>query len=85
MLDVKPAPRTHAPPARRWRNYYKVYRVLDLYQLGTVFPGIHGGPDVFASQEIAETRAAAFLKELNPPGRCFMEFAGAFPEGDAAN
>jgi hypothetical protein len=85
MLDVKADSRPHTPPAKRWRNYYKVYRVLDLWRLGTIFPGIHGGPDVFPSQEIAEERAGAFLRAINPPGRTFMEFAGAFPEGDKAN
>lgn len=87
MLDAKPkpAPRTHTPPARRWRNYYRVYHVLSLARVGTIFPGIHPGPDVFPSQEIAEQRALVFLKMLNPPGRYFMDHAGAFPEGDAAN
>ena len=85
MLDVKPQPRTHAPPAKRWRNFYRVYRVLDLWRLGTVFPGIHAGPDCFPSKEIAEQHALSFLAALNPPGRYFMEFAGAFPEGEAAH
>ena len=85
MLETKPAPTTHAAPARRWRNYYRVYHVLSLYRLGTIFPGVHGGPDVFPSKEIAEERAHSFIRAINPPGRYLMEFAGAFPEGDAAN
>jgi len=85
MLDLKTRPKPHAPPARAWRNYYKVYRVLNLGRLGHVFPGIHGGPDVFASKEIAEHHALAFLAALNPPGRFIMEHAGAFPEGERAN
>lgn len=85
MLDLKPAPRTHAPPARRWRNYYRVYHVLNLARIGPVFPGIHAGPDVFPSQELAESYALALLKWLNPPGRYLMDHAGAFPEGDAPN
>jgi hypothetical protein len=85
MFEVKPSPRTHAPPSKRWRNYYRVYRVLNLSRIGTVFPGIHGGPDEFPSQEIAEQHALALVAAVNPPGRYIMDFAGAFPEGDAAN
>jgi hypothetical protein len=59
MLGLKPKPRTEtrAPPAKRWRNYYRVYRVLTLGRLGPLFPGIHGGPDVFPSKEVAEEHA----------------------------
>ncbi len=88
MLDLKPrpsAPQAKAQPANSWRNYYRVYRVLHLCGLGHVFPGIHGGPSVFASQDIAESHARSFLAILNPPGRLWMEFAGAYPEGDKAN
>jgi hypothetical protein len=85
MLALKPKPRTHAPPAQRWRNFYRVYRVLDLYRLGTVFPGLHAGPDIFPSKELAEQHALAFLAALNPPGRFLMEHAGAFPEDGAAH
>jgi hypothetical protein len=85
MLRLAPRPRTHTPPASRWRNYYRVYRVLDLYRLGTIFPGVHAGPDAFPSKDIAEQHAREFLAALNPPGRFFMEFAGAYPEGDAAH
>jgi hypothetical protein len=85
MLNVKPRPTPHTPPAKGWRNYYRVYRVLDIWPMGTMFPGIHGGPDVFPSQEIAEEKALRFLRIVNPPGRWFMDHAGAFPEGDKAN
>lgn len=85
MLSLKTKPRTHAPPARAWRNYYKVYRVLNLWRLGTVFPGIHAGPAVFPSKEIADRHALLFLAALNPPGRFIMEHAGAYPEGERAN
>ena len=85
MLDLAPAPRTRTAPAKRWRNYYRVYRVLALARLGTLFPGVHGGPDIFPSKEIAEEHATTFLALINPPGRFLMDFAGAFPEGDAAN
>ncbi|MFN3463825.1 MAG: hypothetical protein ACK4X1_07060 [Terricaulis sp.] len=85
MLGLAPKAKTQTPPAKRWRNYYRVYHVLDLHRLGTIFPGIHAGPDAFPSQEIAEQHAREFLAAINPPGRYFMEFAGAFPEGDTAN
>jgi hypothetical protein len=85
MLDLKPAPRTATPPAKAWRNYYRVYRVLNLFPLGPLFPGIHPGPSIFPSKEIAEQNAMNFLAELNPPGRVFMDHAGAYPEGDRAN
>ena len=86
MLSLKPAPRTATPPAKAWRNYYRVYRVMNLYPLGTIFPGVHAGPSVFISKEIAESHALTFLAELNPPGHSIiMEHAGAYPEGDKAN
>jgi len=86
MLGLAPKPKTRTPPpAKRWRNYYRVYRVLDLYRIGTVFPGIHAGPDFFPTKEIAEETAATFLAAINPPGRYLMDFAGAYPDGDAAN
>jgi hypothetical protein len=74
-----------APPAKAWRNYYRVYHVMTLGRVGTIFPGIHGGPDTFPSKEIAEQHALVFLKMLNPPGRYFMDLAGTYPEGDKAN
>ena len=50
MLRLAPRPRPQTPPpARRWRNYYRVYRVLDLDRLGAIFPGVHAGPDGFPS------------------------------------
>lgn len=85
MLEVKPRPIPHAAPAKGWRNYYRVYRVLDIFPLGTLFPGIHGGPDVFPSKEIADEKATNFLAMINPPGRWYMDHAGAFPEGERAN
>lgn len=85
MLDVETDRRPTAAPSRRWRNYYRVYRVLHLARVGHVFPGIHPGPDVFPSQEIAEQRALVFLKMLNSPGRFLMDYVAAFPEGEAAN
>ena len=85
MLDLKPAPATHSPPAKRWRNFYRIYRVLNLGRMGTVFPGIHGGPDIFPSKEIAEEHAQAAVNAINWPNHCVIEFEGAFPEGERAN
>lgn len=86
MLGLAPKPRVQTPPpAKTWRNYYRVNRVMSLYRLGTIFPGLHAGPTDFPSQEIAEEHAKLFLSAINPPGRFYMEFAGAFPEGGAAN
>lgn len=85
MFTTKPAPRTLTPPAKAWRNYYRIYRVLNFARIGYVFPGIHGGPDAFPSKEIAEEHALTFVKACNPPGRVYVDYAGAFPEGDAPN
>ena len=90
MLSEAPDAHTITPPAKAWRNYYRVYQVLHLDRLGHIFPGVHGGPDVFPSKEIAEAKARAFLNMLHspaftPPGRTLMEYAGAYPEGDRAN
>jgi hypothetical protein len=84
MLEPQSNTRPHAPPAKAWRNYYRLYHVLD-FGFGPRFPGVHPGPSVFASKDIAESHAHAFLVMLNPPGRWFMDHAGAFPEGERAN
>jgi hypothetical protein len=84
MLATEPKPSTHATPPQRWRNYYRVYQVLHLDRVGHWFPGLHTGPDDFPSQDIAESRAREFVAMLNPPGRWFVEFAGAYRE-DIAN
>jgi hypothetical protein len=86
MLALKPKPRTATPPAKRWRNYYRLYRVLNIIPHGTLFPGLVVGPSVFPSKEIAESHALSLLALLNPPGRSIiMEHAGAYPEGERAN
>ena len=86
MLSLKPAPRTATPPAKAWRNYYRVYRVLSILPHGTNFPGMHPGPTVFASKEIAEAHALSLLGVINPPGRSIiMDYVGAYPEGERAN
>jgi hypothetical protein len=90
MPALAPATRTTTPPARRWRNFYRVYHVLNIVPLGPIFPGVHAGPDAFPSKDIAESHARAFLAALNPPAhatprRYLMDHAGAFPEGESAN
>ena len=85
MLDTLERPRTKTAPAQGWRNYYRIYRVMNLGRMGTVFPGIHGGPDVFPSKEIAEEHARSAVNAINWPNACVIEFEGAFPEGDRAN
>lgn len=85
MLALDERTTTGTPPAKRWRNYYHVYRVLNLGRLGWVFPGIQAGPDAFPSQEIAEQHARTIIAAINPPGRWYMDLAGVYPEGGAAN
>jgi hypothetical protein len=90
MLRPAPDAHTKTPPAKRWRNFYRVYHVLNIVPLGPIFPGVHAGPDAFPSKDIAESHARAFLAALNPPAhktprRYLMDHAGAFPEGESAN
>jgi hypothetical protein len=85
MLALEPKPVTRTPPAQRWRNHYRVYQVLQLGRVGHWFPGIHTGPDDFPSQDLAETSARIFVSLINPRGRCFVDYAGAFREDVAAN
>ena len=85
MFKLQEKPRTRAEPSKQWRNYYRVYHVLNLGRTGHWFPGIHGGPDTFPSKDIAEQHAIQFLGMLNPPGCYLMDHAGAYPEGDAPN
>ena len=85
MLGLESKPSTRTPPAKRWRNYYHVYRVLNLGRLGWVSPGIQAGPDAFPTKEIAEQHAKTFVAAINPPGRWYMDLAGIYPEGEAPN
>lgn len=85
MLSLKPKPRAKQAPAKSWRNFYRVYQVLNLGRTGHWFPGIHPGPDAFPSKEIAEEHGLALVRMINPPGRWFLDHAGAFPEGEAPN
>ena len=85
MLDLqekqRTLPKSAAEPAKSWRNWYRVYHVLNLGRVGPWFPGIHAGPDTFPSKDIADEHAILFLNELNPPGRYLMDHAGAYPDG----
>jgi hypothetical protein len=87
VLDLKTRPRANAetPPVQGWRNYYRFYRVLHLMALGTVFPGVHAGPSLFDSKEIAENHAMTFLGDFNMAGRIIVEHVGAYSEGGKAN
>jgi hypothetical protein len=86
MLELAPKPRSDpAPSPQTWRNFYRVYHVLQIVPLDMWFPGVHAGPRVFESRESAEQNARAFLSRINPPGRWIMDFAGAFPESDTPN
>ena len=86
MLAAEPQPSTKpAPPVERWRNYYRVYQVLHLGRSGHWFPGIHAVPADFPTQAAAENFARAFVITVNPPGRCIMDFAGAYREDGRAN
>lgn len=85
MPDQTPAHPFNAAPAKRWRNFYRVYRVMRLGPMGMVFPGVHPGPDAFATKESAEAHGQWIVRTINWPNRCVMEYAGAFPEGERAN
>jgi hypothetical protein len=85
MLALEEKPSTHTPPAKRWRNYYRVYHVLHMGPHGHWFPGLHPGPSFFPSQDVAESHARAIVAEINPPGRWVMEHVGTFPEDQKPN
>lgn len=85
MLDTLERPRTKTAPAQGWRNYYRIYRVLYLLPLGTVFPGLHAGPSLFETKDIAEAHARTFIGDLNRRGRTIVEHAGAYREGGRPN
>ena len=85
MLAVETKSDATPAPAQRWRNYYRVYRVLHIGRDGHWFPGIHAGPAEFPSQAVAESYARGLLAHVNRPGRWIMEFAGAFREDGKAH
>jgi hypothetical protein len=44
--------------------------------------GVHAGPCLFPTKEIAETYAIQFLAEQTPDFQWRVEFHEAFPEGE---
>jgi len=83
MLDLQDKPLHRTAPAKRWRNWYRVYRTMrPLRRTPTWRPGLNPGPDIFPSKEIAEQHALDFIALCRPEARTWFDHQGAYPEGE---
>jgi len=84
MLDLKERPLVRTAPAKQWRNWYRVHRRMQaLERVPICDPGVHPGPDIFPSKDIAEQHALDFIAKCRPEARSWFDHLGAYPEGEA--
>jgi len=84
MLDLEERPAVRVEPAKQWRNWYWVIAPLKVAtaSLKAIWrPGVHPGPHLFPSKELAETHAIEFLATQPPEVQRRIEYHEAFPEG----
>ena len=84
MLELEERPAVRVEPAKQWRNWYWVVTRLKVITtpLQTIWePGVHPGPHLFPSKEIAETQAIKFLASQRPEVQRCIEYHEALPEG----
>lgn len=83
MLDLEERPAVRVEPAKQWRNWYWVIAPIgfesDRQKIWR--PGVHPGPHLFPSKEMAETHAIKFLAAQKPEAQRRIEYHEAFPEG----
>ncbi len=84
MLEIEERPLTHIAPPKRWRNWYWVIAPIKLHTpIHQIWRhGVHPGPHLFPSKEIAEAYATEFLAEQSPDFQWRVEYHEAFPEGE---
>lgn len=84
MLELEERPAVRVEPAKQWRNWYWVVRPLKVATtpLQAIWrPGVHPGPHLFPSKELAETYATRFLAGQKPEVQQCIEYHEAFPDG----
>lgn len=84
MLDLEERPLTRTPPAKSWRNWYRVYKRMGVTRnVGIWNPGVRPGPNIFPSKEMAEQKAHEFINlRVFPHARSWFDYMGAWPEGE---
>ena len=84
MLDLEEKPVSRTAPPKLWRNWYWVIAPIQLHQpIKQLWRrGVHPGPCVFPSKDMAETRARDFLAEQSDDFRWRVTHYEAWPEGE---
>jgi hypothetical protein len=83
MLDLQERLTKPAAPAKRWRNWYRVYKRMGVTRrVGVWHPGVTPGPDLFPSKEIADQHALDFIAAVEPHARSWFDYMGALPDGE---
>jgi hypothetical protein len=83
MLDLEDRPLVRTAPPKRWRNWYRVHqRMQPLKRVPVWEPGLHPGPDIFPSKDIAEEHALKFIAACRPDTRSWFDHLGAYPDGE---
>ena len=83
MLELEERPAVRVEPAKQWRNWYWVIAPIKLHTpIQAIWRrGVHPGPHLFPSKDIAEAYAIKFLAQQTPDFRWRIEYHEAFPEG----
>ena len=76
--------RVKKAPPRRWRNRWRHEKDVVFESGFRAGPSVHLGPSVFPSREIAEERAAEWLRDYpDIVDMCGVTYLGAVPDPDA--
>jgi hypothetical protein len=89
MRDAKLAPRqatrARKAPPKRWRNRWRHSKNVVFESGFRIAAGVRLGPSVFPSREIAEQRAAEWLRDFaDVAKRCGVIYLGPVPDPDRA-
>lgn len=84
MLELEERPAVRVEPAKQWRNWYWVIAPIKLHTpIRAIWRrGVHPGPHLFPSKDIAEAYAIKFLAQQTPDFRWRIDYHEAFPEGE---
>ena len=79
-LDPRHEARARKAPPKRWRNRWRHERNIVFESGFRAGPSVHLGPSVFPSREIAEERAAEWLRDYpDIVEMCGVVFLGGVP------
>lgn len=80
-LALRPEARVRKAPPKRWRNRWRHEKDVVFESGFRAGPSVHLGPSVFPSREIAEERAAEWLRDCpDIVDMCGVTYLGAVPD-----